>query len=43
MSFVVVVPELLDAAAFDLANLGSAVSAANAAAAARTTTVLTAV
>lgn len=35
MSYLVVVPELVAAAATDLANIGSSISAANAAAAAR--------
>ncbi|WP_373198695.1 PE family protein, partial [Mycobacterium marinum] len=42
MSFVVVVPEMLSMAATDLASVGSAVSAANTAAAAPTTSVLAA-
>nr|VTO95132.1 PE family protein [Mycobacterium riyadhense] len=37
MSFVVAVPEALAAAASDLLNIGSVLSAANAAAASRTT------
>lgn len=42
MSFVIAVPELLTATASELANIGSAVSAANAAAVATTTGVLAA-
>jgi hypothetical protein len=42
MSFVVVAPELVSAAATDLANIGSAISAANAVAAFPTTSVLAA-
>ncbi len=42
MSFVIAAPELLSAAATDLTSTGSVVSAANAAAAARTTGVLAA-
>ncbi len=42
MSFVIAAPEMMTSAATDLASLGSAISAANAAAAARTTGVLTA-
>ncbi len=42
MSFVVVVPEMLSMAATDLASVGSALSAANTAAAAPTTSILAA-
>ncbi|REQ17293.1 PE family protein, partial [Mycobacterium tuberculosis] len=42
MSFVSVAPEIVVAAATDLAGIGSAISAANAAAAAPTTAVLAA-
>lgn len=42
MSFVIAVPEFLSAAATDLANLGSTISAANAAASIPTTGVLAA-
>jgi hypothetical protein len=42
MSFVIVGPEALAAAASDLTSLGSTIGAANAAAAAQTTTVLAA-
>ncbi|GAB7143971.1 hypothetical protein LRC484719_25620 [Mycobacterium riyadhense] len=42
MSFVVAAPEILSAAATDLANIGSSISAANAAALAPTTGVLAA-
>src|SRR6201988_1990720 len=42
MSFVVAVPDVLGMAATDLASLGSTISSANAAAAARTTGVLAA-
>src|SRR5271166_4424510 len=42
MSFVIAAPELVTAAATDLASLGSALSAANAAAATQTTGVLAA-
>ena len=42
MSFVVAVPEVLGTTATDLASLGSTISSANAAAAARTTGVLAA-
>lgn len=42
MSYLVVVPELVAAAATDLANIGSSISAANAAAAAPTTALVAA-
>src|SRR5919204_2481652 len=42
MSFVIAAPELMAAATTDLSNIGSAVSAANAAAATRTTALLAA-
>jgi hypothetical protein len=42
MSFVMAVPEVLGTAATDLTNIGSALSAANAAAAAPTTGILAA-
>ena len=42
MSFVIAAPEFLTAAATDLANIGSTIGAANAAAAAPTTSLLAA-
>ncbi|PHO36480.1 hypothetical protein B6F15_00885, partial [Mycobacterium tuberculosis variant bovis] len=42
MSFVIAAPEVIAAAATDLASLGSSISAANAAAAANTTALMAA-
>ncbi|MGB9222675.1 PE family protein, partial [Mycobacterium sp.] len=42
MSFVIAAPDIVKAAATDLASVGTAISAANAAAVAPTTTVMTA-